>query len=529
LSFLLLLLVLPPAASCPSSCCLLSFLLKAFTKHKKRSRWSVSFALTPSRPVVALAMAEIASGVPSWEISASEPEGVNMPSNLDNVLAAKGMRRVAVPGDGNCQFAAVLTSMDLAGLEVTMTPQQLRKKAVKYLKAHRSQFSDHAWLPGDSCSVRLLLLLFFPSSWCLLSFLLLRLVLLPGVSCPSSCCLLSFLLLLPVLPPAASCASCPSSFCFLFGHLASSAGRRTWRECSSLVSTATTAPCKQLRKLPSSALRCTRAVLRSRRWRLRHPPAAASIQLLWHSCRSIIMMRWKLFLWCRPVCFLLSFLLLCLAPFCPSSCIVCPSSFSLALLSLSSQTPVAPVIAADKSEAEEEDPPLALVAAAEEDPPLALVAEAEEEDPPLALRRRICLQAISEDVKRTQAYRRSLRRHGRQVMIFGTKNCQNGAWHARRRHSFFSSFVLLLTSCPSCASCLSFLFRCHVIFLFVCCLCSPLGQGLRRRSHRRRRKGPVPTRSHAQQGLRRLPFACPAGVHGGRGALVVLPAVRDIP
>ena len=367
MSFLLLLLVLPPAASCPSSCCLLSFLLKAFTKHKKRSRWSVSFALTPSRPVVALAMAEIASGVPSWEISASEPEGVNMPSNLDNVLAAKGMRRVAVPGDGNCQFAAVLTSMDLAGLEVTMTPQQLRKKAVKYLKAHRSQFSDHAWLPGDSCSVRLLLLLPFPSSWCLLSFLLLRLVLLPGVSCPSSCCLLSFLLLLPVLPPAASCASCPSSFCFLFGHLASSAGRRTWRECSSLVSTATTAPCKQLRKLPSSALRCTRAVLRSRRWRLRHPPAAASIQLLWHSCRSIIMMRWKLFLWCRPVCFLLSFLLLCLAPFCPSSCIVCPSSFSLALLSLSSQTPVAPVIAADKSEAEEEDPPLALVAAAEED------------------------------------------------------------------------------------------------------------------------------------------------------------------
>ena len=62
-------------------------------------------------------------------------------------------------------------------------------------------------------------------------------------------------------------------------------------------------------------------------------------------------------------CFFLSFLLHFL------SFLLNPLVIPLALLSLSPQTPVAPVIAADKPEAEEEDPPLALVAAEEEDPP----------------------------------------------------------------------------------------------------------------------------------------------------------------
>ena len=68
-----------------------------------------------------------------------------MVETIQQQLADRGLKRVRVRGDGNCQFRAVAASFANTKLNVRPSHRALRKEAVEYIARHHTHYKDFIW------------------------------------------------------------------------------------------------------------------------------------------------------------------------------------------------------------------------------------------------------------------------------------------------------------------------------------------------------------------------------------------------
>ena len=68
-----------------------------------------------------------------------------MVETIQQQLADRGLKRVRVRGDGNCQFRAVAASFANTKLNARPSHRTLRKEAVEYIARHHTHYKDFIW------------------------------------------------------------------------------------------------------------------------------------------------------------------------------------------------------------------------------------------------------------------------------------------------------------------------------------------------------------------------------------------------